>query len=287
MIEEQTRDVSEAVLPAMTEAELANWQRSHGTKVILHRDRYWRETAFGFYEPLHWMARLSAQEATSPTVLCWGFRTTLCEDDSVAATGSIPLHLLTNVADYDMQSLGSNRRNHLRRCYKRSKIVQLTDLALLQEQGYEVILSSNQRTAYAKLPSKKDYLASLSADNYNVANQLFLAGIIDGKLGGYISGYAVSGTAYIQDVKIATEAFSSYIGIGLAFEFVQACRRSGNISEVVYGLHSREDSALCAFKEGMGFPAKHIPTKVEMNQMIGKLIRWRYPDKYYRLTGRE
>lgn len=286
MSESQTRDVSEAVLAATTEAELANWQRSQGTKVICHRDRYWRETGFGFYEPLHWMARLSAQQATSPTLLCWGFRTALCEDDSVVATGSIPIHLLTNIADYDMVSLGSNRRNQLRRCYKRSKIVQLTGLALLQEQGYEVILSSNQRTAYAKLPSKDEYLASLSADS-NVVYQLVLAGLIDGKLGGYISGYAVSGTAYIQDVKIATEAFSSYIGIGLAFEFVQACRRSGNISEVVYGLHSREDSALCAFKEGMGFPAKHIPSKIEMNQMIGQFIRWRYPHKYYRLTGRE
>lgn len=286
MSAEQRRDVSEAVLPVMTEAELANWQRSQGTKVICHRDRYWRETAFGFYEPLHWMARLSAQQATSPTVLSWGFRTALCEDDSVVANGSIPIHLLTNVADYDMQSLGSNRRNHLRRCYKRSKIVQLTGLALLQEQGYEVMLSSNQRTAYAKLPSKEEYLASLSADS-NVVYQLVLAGLIDGKLGGYISGYAVSGTAYIQDVKIATEAFSSYIGIGLAFEFVQACRRSGSIHEVVYGLHSREDSALCVFKEGMGFPAKHIPTKIEMNQMIAQFIRSRYPHKYYRLTGRE
>lgn len=280
------RDVSEAVLPVMTEAELAKWQRSQGTKVICHRDRYWRETAFGFWEPLHWMARLSDRQATSPTVLSWGFRTALCEDDSVVANGSIPIHLLTNVADYDLQSLGSNRRNHLRRCYKRSRIVQLTGPALLQEQGYEVIISSNQRTAYAKLPSKDDYLASLSADS-NVAYQLVLAGLIDGKLGGYISGYAVSGTAYIQDVKIATEAFSSYIGIGLAFEFVQACRRSGSISEVAYGLHSREDSALCAFKEGMGFPAKHIPTKIEMNQIIGQFIRSRYPHKYYRLTGRE
>lgn len=282
MSEEQTGDIAEALIASMTEEEFASWHRSTGTHVICHRGRYWRETAFGFYEPLHWMARLSAKHATRPALLCWGFRTALCKNDTAAANGSMPIQLLTNVHGYDFQSLGSNRRNHLRRCYKRARIIQLTDLALLQEQGYEVLLSSSKRTAYEKAPSKEDYLASLPA--YTTLGWLVLAGLIDGKLGGYLSGYAVSGTAYIQDVRIATEAFSSYVGIGLVFEFVQACRR-GDIHEVVYGLHSREDSALCVFKEGMGFPVKHIPTKVEMNPIIRKFIRWQYPHKYYRLTG--
>ncbi len=279
------RDISEVVLPIITETDLANWHRSIGTKVIYHRDRYWRETAFGFWEPLHWIARLTAVQATRPSILCWGFRAALCEDDAAAATGSLPVHVLTDVANYDLQSLGSNRRNHLRRCYKRSQIVQLTGIELLQNQGYEVFVSSSKRTAYAKLMSKEEYLTNLPAD-MNPKYQLVIAGLIDGKLGGYVRGFAVGKTAYINDVKIATEAYSSYIGIGLAFEFVQVCRRSGKIDEVVYGLHSREDSALCVFKEGMGFPPQHIPSRVEINPLAGKLIEWRYPDKYYRLTGK-
>lgn len=285
MSKEQKRDISEVLLSSITEEECAKWHCSMGTPVICHHDRYWRETAFGFYEPLHWMARLSARQATRPALFCWGFRTVLCQDDTDLANGSMPIHLLTNICDYTLQSLGSNRRNHLRRCYKRTKIIQLNDSTLLQEQGYEVLVSSSKRTAYEKIPSQEEYLASLLT-SYTTLGWLVLAGLNDGKLGGYLSGYAVDGTAYIKEVRIATEAFSSYVGIGLVFEFVQACRRSGNIHEVVYGLHSREDSALCVFKEGMGFPVQHIPAKVKMNPIVGKFIRWRYPHKYYRLTGR-
>ena len=283
MSEDQKCDVSQALLSPFTEEELAIWHRSIGKHVIYHQGCYWRETAFGFYEPLHWIARLSAKQATHPALFCWGFRTALCKDDTAVANGTMPIHLLTNVREYDLQSLGSNRRNHLRRCYKRTKIIQLTDPVLLQEQGYEVLLSSSNRTAYEKAPSKEEYLVSLPVFS-TPCGRLVLAGLNDGKLGGYLSGYAISGTAYIEEVRIATEAYSSYVGIGLVFEFVQACRR-GNIHEVVYGLHSREDSALCVFKEGMGFPVKHIPTKVEINPIIGKFIQLRHPHKYYRLTG--
>jgi hypothetical protein len=283
MSKDQLINVSESLLVSMTEEELATYYRSVGIQVICHHDRYWRKTALGFYEPLHWMARLSARQAlTSPTLFCWGFRATLSAEATSVANGSLPAHLLTNIQGYDLQSLGSNRRNQLRRCYKRSQIAQITDLQLLQEQGYEVRFSASKRTSYEKPLSKEAYLASLSADK---PGQLVLVGLIDGKLGGYLTGYAVSGSAYIDEVRIATEAFSSYVGIGLVFEFVQACRRSKDIHEIVYGLHSQEDSALCVFKEGMGFPVKQIPSRVEMNPFVGKFIKSRHPNKYYRLTG--
>lgn len=278
------RDLSESVLTSMTEKEYANWHSQIGGHVVYYQGRYWQEVTFGFYEPIHWLARLSAEQAKSPVLLCWGYRTTLCNDDIAKANSSIPIQLLTNIQNYTLQSLGSNRRNHLRRCYKRTQLVQLTSPALLEEQGYDVLLSSTQRTGHEPLPSKEDYLASLQTYT-NLKSSLILAGLVDNKLGGYITGYAINGTAYIHEVRIATEAYSSYVGIGLVFEFVQACRRSGEINEVVYGLHSREDSALCVFKESMGFPAKHIPTKVKINPIIRQIIRNRYPHKYYRLTG--
>lgn len=116
---------------------------------------------------------------------------------------------------------------------------------------------------------------------------MILAGLIDGKLGGYIEAHAVDGTAYIQSVYVATEALSSYIGTGLVFDFVQICQRSDKIHQIVYGQHSREDEALCVFKDGMRFPVKHIPAKVRINPLVGNFIRWRNPNSYYRLTGRD
>lgn len=279
----EIRDISEVMLASMTEEEFANWQREQGKHIIYHRQHYWEEMLPGFYQPTHWMARLDTEQATRPTLLSWGLRAALGKDDD--ANASMPVHLLSNVTNYDLQSLSSNRRHNVRRCLKRVKIVEVISPVLLQEQGYEVILSALKRTKnpYEKIPSREEYLASLT-NLASCKNQLVIAGLIGDKLGGYMTGYAVGETAYTGNIYIATEALSTYIGNGLIFEFVQACRR-GKISEVCYGLHLPETPELGAFKEGMGFPVKHIPVKVQMNQIVEKFIRWRYPHKYYRLTG--
>jgi hypothetical protein len=165
------------------------------------------------------------------------------------------------------------------------KIVAITKRDILREQGYAVISSSLNRTKHKKIPTFDNYLKSLGTTNFD--NHLVLAGFIDGKLGGYLSGYAVEATAYFASLFVKTEVLTTNITTGLVFDFVQACRRCGKISEVVYGLHSREAFSLCQFKEGLGFPVKYIPTKVIINGVISKIIRWWWPHKYYRLTGRE
>jgi len=200
------------------------------------------------------------------------------------ANGSIPIHLLSNVADYDLNSLKQKRRQNLLKCRKLVQFVQLTNPALLQEQGYEVLLSTLNRTAYTKILLREEYLANIT-DYFTFTGWLVLAGLIDNKLGGYLTGCAIDGTAYMGDRMIATEALPTNISSGLTFEFVQICRQSGKIREVVSGVHTPENSGLCAFKEDMGFPVKHIPALVQINPLVEKFIRWRYPLKYYYLTG--
>lgn len=280
------RDLSEAVLRSMTEEELATMRRQQGTKVICHRGHYWTEALPGFYQPIHLMARLSAAEATSPVPLCWGFRAALCEDDAAVANGSLPVHLLSNIKDYDLDSLPQKSRTDLRKCRKRVKIVQLIGPALLQEQGYEVLCSSLQRTKHKKPPARKDYLADLTDYTTN-KYRLVLAGLIGDKLGGFIDGWAVNGTAYMISGYYATEALPTSMVTGLNFEFVQICRRFGKIHEVVDGLHLREIPALDFSKKKIGFPIKFIPAKVRMNPIMANFIRWQRPHAYYRLTGHD
>ncbi|PPS43314.1 hypothetical protein [Chroococcidiopsis sp. TS-821] len=268
----------------MTEQEMVNWRRQQGAHIIYHHGRYWEEVVPGFYQPIHLMARLSTEEATRPTPWCWGFRAALDTKDAVTANGSVPVHLLSDVANYDLQSLPQKRRTHLRKCYKFVTIVQLTGPALLQQQGYEVFRSSLQRTKHKKPPSKATYLASLkniTPDKY----RLVLAGLIGDKLGGYIDGYAVNGTAYMVNGYYATDALPTSIVTGLSYEFVQVCRRSGKIHEIVDGLHVRENATQDLPKKTMGFSVEYIPSKVWINSVMKNLVRWRYPHKYYRLTG--
>ncbi len=78
-----------AVLVSMTETEMASWRCAQGAHVVYHRGRYWEEVRPGFYQPLHWLARLSTEQATRPALLCWGFRAALNEDDAAVANGSM------------------------------------------------------------------------------------------------------------------------------------------------------------------------------------------------------
>jgi hypothetical protein len=285
MISLQIGQTSETEVRPMSEADAANWYSEQGVPVIYHLGRYWKETRFGFYEPIHLLARLQAEQATCPKPLSLGFRASLCDDAITVANGSIPVHLLSNLEGYDFQSLSSKRRNHLRRCYKRATIVQVLNLALLQEQGYDVYCSALTRFGGTKIIPKKAYLSQLENDASFKQRYVF-AGLINDKLGGYMVTYVIDQTAYVEMVLIATEALPSDIGTGLIFEFAQACRHSGNIREIVYGYDTPNDPALGVFKEGMGFPVRHIPSRVKVNPLIDPILRWRYPSAYYFMTGK-
>jgi hypothetical protein len=281
-----TQDVSNAVLTSMTEDELANFRRQEGAHVVYYRGRYWEQVRPGFYQPIHLLARLSAEQATPPVPTCWGYQASLCEEDAASANGSIPIHLLSNVESYDLYSIKKNSRYDIRKSRNLFNIVALTGPTLLQEQGYEVFLSAITRTGETDVCTKKQYMKRLA--NYLVPNRrLVLAGLMGDKLCGYISGYAVNGTAYGDNLYITTEVIKSNLNRVLLFEFVQACRRSGEIREFFIGQHWREKPGIVEFKEGMGFPVNHIPAKVQMNSLIAQFIRWRYPHKYYRLTGQK
>jgi hypothetical protein len=290
---EQTRDASAAMLHSLTEDEMAIWRRYQGYRVSAHHGRFWMEMPPGFLQPVHLVARFSRQEASAPTALSLGFRAVLSEIASEAANGALPVHVLSDLAGYTIERLSSNRRNHLRRCYKRAAIVQITGSAPLRQQGYEVFQSALKRTGYGRPQRREDYLAGLEIWCGNIdrsekvapARRVVLGAFVNDSLGGYLGGFAVDGTAYIEEIYISTEALSNYVGIGLVFEFVQVCRRSEGIAEVIYGPHSREDESLCTFKQSIGFPVRKFPTRIRVLPIVAQLLRWRYPHKYYRWTG--
>jgi hypothetical protein len=284
MFEDEMEDVSQATLPPLTEEEYASWHCAHGFRVISHAGRWWKQTSPGFFQSLHWMARLTAEQATRPTPFCWGFQTTLSQQAAAIANASMPLHVLPNLSTYDLDSLNSKRRYNLRKCLRRVHLVRLTGLSLLREQGYEVYVSSTLRTGYGAVKTKEHYILDLER-LLIPGKSLILVGFIGDKLGGYVTGHAIDDAAYLDNVVIATEALPTSIGSGLVFEFTQACRSSSQVRELIYGLHTPEREPLLTFKEGMGFVSKHVPALVHILPPIAKFLSWKYPYKYYRLTG--
>ncbi|WP_223757527.1 hypothetical protein [Myxococcus sp. RHSTA-1-4] len=279
------RDASEAVFSVLTEAELAKRRSEEGVRVIQHGGHFWEEAgAPGFFQPVHLLARLRPDEATRPTPLSWGYRAALTPESAGAANGSVPIERLKDLASYDVSSLSANRRNKLRKCQRLVRVVQLTGPELLLEQGHEIAVEALSRTRHRKPPSREDYVAEVK--RYFQGNHwCVLAGLVDGRLGGFLTGYAVDGIAYGSSAYYATWALPTNISTGLVFEFAQLCRRSGKVQMLVGGLHSREVPQLSQFKDDLGFVVDPIPIRWDMNVLAQAFIRWRRPHAYYRLTG--
>ncbi|WPB81615.1 hypothetical protein KYC5002_21160 [Archangium violaceum] len=285
MSDSQVGDSSEAAFAVLTERELAERRRNEGARIIQHGQHYWEQTgAPGFFQPVHLLARLTPEEVTRPTPLSWGYRAALTPDASASANGRVPVVRLPDLANYQLDSLSSNRRNKLRKCQRLVRIVQLTGPALLLEQGYELVMEALSRTRHKRLPSREQYAADVrkyfTSDHWCV-----LAGLVDGKLGGYLDGYVVDGVAYGFNAYYATWALPTNISTGLVFEFAQICRRLGNVHTLVGGLDSREAPQLGQFKDDMGFVVEPIPIKWDMNPLARTVIRLHRPHTYYRLTG--
>jgi hypothetical protein len=278
------RDISEAVVHATTEEEYAEWRRRQGRRVISANGRYWEETFRGFYEPIHWMARLNAHEARRPTRWCIGFRARLHEDAGSLANAVMPANLLDDLQNYSIDTLPAKRRSDLRKCRKLVSIGQLTDAEILKEQGYEVVASAAQRTGYGRIPERQEYIKRVDRLVQD-PRLVVIAGLVDGRLGGYVVGFAVDDAAYFLAVHIASQHLHTAIGTGLAFDFARVWQRCPGIRYVVYGLHSAEDPNLNVFKEGMGFPVVGLRSRVWMGPGLRSLIRWGRPGFYYRLTG--
>jgi hypothetical protein len=285
MSDTQVRDSSAATFEVLTEKELAERRRAEGVRVIAHGGHYWEQIgAPGFFQPVHLLARLSPDEATRPTPLSWGFRAALRPEAAEAANGTVPVVRLPNLESYDLDCLSSNRRNKVRKCQRLVRIVQLTGPELLVEQGYDLVLDALSRTQHKKPPTREKYLQEVKK-YFQGGHWCVLAGLIDGKLGGYLDGYVVDGIAYGFNAYYATWALPTNISTGLVFEFAQVCRRMKNVHTLVGGLDSREAPQLGQFKDDMGYVVDRVPIKWDMNVLAQTFIRRHRPHTYYRLTG--
>lgn len=279
-----TQSAGDAVLRVLAERELAEWRIAEGVRVAEKHGRWWEEIKPGFYQPIHWLARHRRSEVERPAALCWGFRTTLHDADREQANGSLPVHVLQSPSQYEVDALSGKRKNKLRKCRKRTQIVQVIEPTLLRDHGYDVRLSVTERLRIWKPPSRSEYEKGL--DVYVHPNRFILAGLAEKELLAYLDAFAVDGVAYIDHVYIKTSAMKTEVGTGLVFDLVQACRRSAGIREIVYGLDIPSNQSLRDFKAHLGFPVTHVPALYWFLQPTDMFVRWWRPEVYYRLTGR-
>lgn len=269
---------------AMSEAAFATIRAQEGDAVVLRQGCHWRACYPGFYQPIHLLARIRAAEVKQPTRLCWGFRAALTEEDAHLANGSVPLHLLTDVQSFSESALSRNRRSDLRRCARQVEFRQLQSPDLLLEQGYEVFMSAVRRLGHWRPVTELEYRNRVSR-RAGHGRRLFIAGLIDGKLRGYLDSYAIDGVLYTDQIFIASDALRTGIGTGLYVATILAAARDRSIVTVCNSLHRPEDPDLCRFKAGLGFRVVQVPARTVIPAPIRAYLRARRPATYYRLTG--
>jgi hypothetical protein len=159
------------------------------------------------------------------------------------------------------------------------------DPGLLVDQGYEVFMSAQRRVNY--------YWPHLAEVEYHKrmeqrvqdARRLIVAGLVDGKLGGYLESYAVDDILYARELFVATDVMRTGIGTGLYVETIETGIRAGTIRAVCLGLHTPERKGITTFKEGLACPIVDVPARSAIPAPIGAYIKARRPAVHYRLTG--
>ena len=268
----------------MTGAALAAMRAKEGDAIVLRGDCYWRAVYPGFYQPIHLLARVSAAEVRRPARLCWGFRAALAPEDAHLANASVPVHLLSEVQNFEEGGLSRNRRSDLRRCRRLVEIRRLGDPSLLLEQGYEVFMSAVRRLGYWKPLSERAYRARILRRAAH-GPRLLVAGLIGGRLRGYIDSYVVGDVLYNDEIFVATSALRTGIGTGLYVETLNTAARTKSIRDVCNSLHRPHDVNLCRFKQGLGYRVVPIPARAQIRPPMRAFLRARRPELYYRLTG--
>ncbi len=267
----------------MTEAELTAMRAEEGERIRRCRGRSWRSTYGGFYQPVHMLSRMSASEATRPSLRCWGYRVALTESDAGQANAAIPLYLLADV-DAFTQGLSRNRRGDVRKCRRFVDIEVLREPSLLLEQGHRVFLSATDGRAYCKPLTEAEYVQGVRR-SFAHGRTRIVAGLIDGELAGYMVSFAVDGILYLEQVFVCAEARRTGIGTGLYVATIEGALDSGKIDAVCNSFHTPELPNICRFKESLGFAVARVAARLSAPAPVLAIVRRRQPEVYYRLTG--
>lgn len=275
-------DASVATFRQLSEAALAERLRRAGKRVRHVGGRHWIETRRGFLEPVHHLAALSTAEVH--LLRPWlGIRAVLDEPSRSRATGTLPIHLMEDIAEYAENRLARDQQRYLRRQPAHVRIVHVTDDRILRDQAYGLLIEWCARRSVA-LPSAAGFFEKMRT-RVHQDGWLVLAAIDGDRLLGYITASIVEGVAYLEESKVAEDGLKLRVGVAMDHAALLAFKRAGVVSRVTVGLHQPEFPSLTEHKVRQGFPVVHLPTAAFVRWPVDRWLRRRHPLEYYRWTG--
>lgn len=279
-------DWQEARLPVMDEAGCATWQEARGVRVVEHRGRYWMESAPGFFQPVHHLARLTADEASRPSRRCLGFRAVLAEPCLPEANGCMPAHLYPEPQHHTLERFSGTQRRQIRQGLRSFDLVALREPDLLLDQGLAVAQEARARNPGIPLPHAAAFHRSVLA-YVEPPQGLVLAAMRGKRLLGFALCYAVDQAVYHDLVYVGDEGLRDRAPICLFHALATISARNPRLLELMHGLHVRANPGLCEYKRRLGIEVRPVPARCWMVPGLAPLLRAVAPCRHYRLTGRD
>lgn len=281
-------DAQATTVSPFTEEELAAFLADRGSRIFRSSSgRYWKQARRGFWVGTHWLCRFTLAQIRDRPLTSWGCRVALVDEDVARANAAIPLYLVRDATQYDEKSLSPRMARYVRAFRKQGiQIVRLTDMRMIEDQGYAVYESwcARIRCDATRLKTRQDYLEQMRRQ-IRSASWVVLAGIRDDVLLGYMASWSVNDSAYLEDLHVHSDAMDTHLSAALYFDSIRVFGASGKIREVCCGPDTPEAGDLYTFKLRVGFELVFLPSRVVLPPLARPLIRRMYPATYYRLVG--
>jgi hypothetical protein len=270
-------------LPVMAMEDFVFMRREEGARISEFDNVAWQEHPLGFFTPAHLLQKLPFDCQVPKKIYRWGWRHRI-DNNTQASPYFIPVHLVVNPCQYSEASLTKKVRQMLNKARRSTVIQPLEDFDIIEREGYDVYSAAWVRTRQSIPMNKTKYLASMRR-LINPSRRLILGAFIESKLAGYISAYAIDGTAYGDEVYVSQLGRKHEVNRLLLYEMTRAIGRVSDIKEFFVGQHWLEKPNITKFKLNMGFTIVQIPIQAHIQrvpQWIGSKF---FPQKFYRLIG--
>lgn len=206
------------------------------------------------------------------------------------ANTALPMMFLEDLHCYDLESLGSKKRNQVRKGLSRVEVrpVEEHDAGWFIEEGLEVNLSALARQGWS---GDRSHYTDRRRWEGSVASVLgrpgyFTYGAFKGRrLVAYLRAMAVVDSVYITSAMSHTDHLQEAPNDALIYSFCSWCRTLPGVRRVIFGLFAAKPS-LNRYKEQLGFRRRDLPTYRWINPAVRWAVRLtRY--RHYQDIGRD
>ena len=281
-------DLAELDLEPASESQYADWILKHGGQVKEYKGRFWKHR-WGFFQPIHYLARFHEGEIGKPGTLCWGYRAALHSESLHLANGGIPMHVHENLPSFGAYKLCKESRWNLRKCLKHLHIAPVMSSELISENGFELLKSTFERTGYGYriILDKKNYKKWIDK-HLNQSFIKIIGGFIEGRLVSFLIVFIIEDAAYLDAILMNDKARALQANSGLQFSIMRYLSKNiPSVFHVFDGLHIPEHPKLEKYKSKWSFDLKKIPAHFWIAPGCRSIIKFSFPHKHYRLTGQE